>query len=128
MKQIPTDIKLHTQSRVLEVVFQDITFILPCEYLRVYSPSAEVKGHGPDQAILQVGKENVNIVAIEPVGHYAVKLVFSDKHNSGLYSWDFLYELGKHRQHNWQDYLARLSAAGVERETQPYEHLLVNAD
>jgi len=128
MKQIPTDIKLHTESRVLEVVFQDITFTLPCEYLRVYSPSAEVKGHGPGQEVLQVGKENVNIVAIEPVGHYAVKLVFSDKHNSGLYSWDFLYELGQHRQHNWQDYLARLSAAGIERETQPYEHLLVNAD
>ena len=125
MKQSPTDITLHSQSRVLEVAFADIVFMLPCEYLRVYSPSAAVQGHGPGQAVLQTGKEHVNIVAIEPVGHYAVKLIFSDAHSSGLYSWDLLYELGTHRQQHWQDYLARLSDAGIERQTQAHERHLI---
>lgn len=112
----PTDIKLHQLSRMLEVSFEDgAHFTLPCEYLRVYSPSAEVRGHGPGQETLQVGKEDVNIVDIQPVGHYAVKLVFSDGHDSGLYSWDILYELGRDQQANWQTYLDRLAAAGHTR-------------
>ena len=91
---IPTEIKLHKQSRVLEVAFDDgKRFELPCEYLRVYSPSAEVRGHGPGQETLQVGKKDVEITAIEPVGQYAVVLVFSDGHDSGIYSWDYLYDL-----------------------------------
>jgi DUF971 family protein len=119
MKHTPTDIRLHTKSKLLEVVFNDEQFTLPCEYLRVMSPSAEVKGHGPGQEVLQVGKETVNIVAIEPVGHYAVRLIFDDAHNSGLYSWDYLYELGTHRSVYWQEYLNKLIAAGVERAAQP---------
>lgn len=119
MKHTPTDIRLHTKSKLLEVVFNDEQFTLPCEYLRVMSPSAEVKGHGPGQEVLQVGKETVNIVAIEPVGHYAVRLIFDDAHNSGLYSWDYLYELGTQRSVYWQEYLNKLNAAGVERAAQP---------
>lgn len=112
----PTDIKLHQLSRMLEVSFEDgAHFTLPCEYLRVYSPSAEVRGHGPGQETLQIGKEDVNIVDIQPVGHYAVKLVFSDGHDSGLYSWNILYELGRDQQANWQTYLDRLAAAGHTR-------------
>lgn len=114
----PTDIKLHRASRVLEVVFDDGSrFKLPCEYLRVYSPSAEVRGHGPGQEVLQVGKESVNITAIEPVGHYAVKLYFDDGHNTGLYSWDWLYKLGAQQESLWQDYLAQLAKAGFQRKT-----------
>ena len=124
MKRTPTDIRLHRKSRLLEVAFQDEVFKLPCEYLRVFSPSAEVKGHGPGQEVLQTGKEQVNIVAIEPVGHYAVRLIFSDSHNSGLYSWDVLYELGSHRQKNWEQYLQRLQAAGVTREPQDNDQYL----
>jgi len=113
----PTDIHLHQISRVLEIVFDDgARFELPCEFLRVHSPSAEVRGHGPGQEVLQTGKEHVNITAIEPVGHYAVKLTFSDGHDSGLYSWDYLYHLGAHRAELWQDYLQRLAASGISRE------------
>ncbi|GHA18495.1 hypothetical protein GCM10008090_30110 [Arenicella chitinivorans] len=119
MKHTPTDIRLHTKSKLLDVVFNDEHFTLPCEYLRVMSPSAEVKGHGPDQAVLQVGKEAVNIVAIEPVGHYAVRLIFDDAHNSGLYSWDYLYELGAQRSVYWRQYLDKLAAADIERAPQP---------
>lgn len=122
MKKTPTDIRLHSKSRFLEVTFEDETFNLTCEYLRVHSPSAEVKGHGPGQEVLQVGKEDVNIVAIEPVGQYAVRLIFSDAHNSGLYSWDMLYELGSHRQKYWQEYLAKLAEADVERTAQKNDH------
>jgi DUF971 family protein len=112
----PTDIKLHQKSRVLELSFQDkFTCNLPCEYLRVYSPSAEVKGHGIGQETLQVGKEDVNITDLIPVGNYAVKLVFDDNHDSGLYTWDYLYELGKNYDANWQDYLQRLVVAGAKR-------------
>ncbi len=112
----PSDIRLHRVSRLLEVSFDDgARFKLPCEYLRVYSPSAEVRGHGPGQEVLQVGKEDVNVTAIEPVGQYAVKLHFSDGHNSGIYSWDVLYNLGLHHDELWQDYLARLAEVGYQR-------------
>ena len=116
MSTLPTDIRLHQLSKVLEIAFDDgKEYRLPCEYLRVYSPSAEVRGHGPGQEILQYGKEHVNISAIEPVGNYAVKLIFDDGHDSGLYSWDYLYELASHYEQNWQDYLQRLAAAGLSR-------------
>ena len=114
----PTEINLHKLSRVLEVTFEDgAKFELPVEYLRVYSPSAEVQGHGPGQEVLQIGKEDVNIDNIEPIGHYAVRLVFDDNHDSGLYSWDYLYELGSTYQERWQQYLERLEAAGHQRKT-----------
>ncbi|MYD77822.1 MAG: DUF971 domain-containing protein [Gammaproteobacteria bacterium] len=112
----PTEIKLHKQSRVVEISFEDgKTFEFPCEYLRVYSPSAEVQGHGPGQEVLQYGKERVNIWAIEPVGNYAVVFKFDDNHDTGIYSWDLLYEMGINQQKYWQTYLDRLSAAGYER-------------
>ncbi len=112
----PTEINLHQKSRVLEIAFDDGSrFRLPCEYLRVYSPSAEVRGHGPGEEVLQVGKENVNIQQIEPVGSYAVALHFDDGHNTGIYSWDTLYKLGAHQDELWQDYLARLAKAGHKR-------------
>ncbi len=114
----PTEIRLHQQSRVLEVRFEDgKRFELPCEYLRVYSPSAEVKGHGKGQEILQTGKENVNISAIEPVGQYAVRLIFDDGHDTGLYSWKLLYSLGCDQDKNWRDYLQRLAKAGQQRKS-----------
>jgi DUF971 family protein len=113
----PTDIVLHQASRILEVAFDDGSrFRLPCEFLRVFSPSAEVRGHGPGQEVLQVGKQNVNITAIDPVGAYAVKLVFSDGHDTGLYSWDYLHELGRDQDRLWAGYLARLAEAGVSRD------------
>ena len=124
MNKTPIDLRLHQKTRYLEVVFDDAVFNLPCEYLRVHSPSAEVKGHGPGQEVLQTDKEQVNIVAIEPVGHYAVRLIFSDSHNSGLYSWDYLYELGSHRQSYWEKYLARLQQAGISREPQENDRFL----
>ncbi len=112
----PTDIKLHQKSRVLEIAFDDGShFNLPCEYLRVYSPSAEVRGHGPGQEVLQVGKENVNITHIEPVGTYAVSLFFDDGHNTGIYSWDWLHHLGKNQESLWKQYLERLEKAGHQR-------------
>jgi DUF971 family protein len=113
----PTDIVLHQESRVLEVAFDDgARYRLPCEFLRVFSPSAEVRGHGPGQEVLQVGKREVNIAAIEPVGTYAVKLVFSDGHDTGLYSWDILHELGRDHDRLWAGYLQRLAAAGGSRD------------
>lgn len=113
----PTEIKLHQASRVLEVAFEDGShFQLPCEYLRVFSPSAEVRGHGPNTATLVTGKEKVNINAIEPVGNYAVKLVFDDGHSTGLYSWSVLHELGANQENNWQDYLRRLAEAGYRHQ------------
>lgn len=115
-KHRPTDIRLHQKSRVLEVIFDNgAEFRLPCEFLRVHSPSAEVQGHGPGQEILQVGKEEVNITSIEPVGSYAVKLHFDDGHNTGLYSWAFLYRIGQNHSAMWQSYLQRLKDAGHER-------------
>lgn len=114
---IPTEIKLHQKSRLLEIAFDDGSrFTLPCEYLRVFSPSAEVRGHGPGQEVLQVGKRDVEIKEIEPVGNYAVKLVFSDGHDTGLYSWEYLHELGEKQESSWKSYLARLEAAGASRD------------
>ena len=108
----PTEIKLRRAARVLEVAFDDGSrFELPFEYLRVHSPSAEVKGHGPGQETLVLGKENVGVSQVEPVGQYAVKLVFDDGHDSGLYTWKYLYELGRDREANWTRYLERRSAA-----------------
>lgn len=114
---IPTEIKLRQKSRLLEVAFEGgERFELSCEFLRVFSPSAEVRGHGPGQEKLQVGKRDVEILRVEPVGNYAVKLVFSDGHDSGIYSWDTLYNLGKHREALWQAYLDRLAAEGGSRD------------
>lgn len=116
----PTNILLHQRSRVLEIAFDDgRNYRLPCEYLRVYSPSAEVRGHGHGQGVLQIGKENVNITAIESIGNYAVKLVFDDGHNTGLYTWDYLYKLGLQFDTNWTDYLDALREAGYRRNPQP---------
>ena len=116
-KHTPTEIKLHQKSRQMEISFADgKRFELSYEFLRVYSPSAEVRGHGPGQELLQVVKKNVDITAIEPVGSYAVQPRFSDGHDSGLYSWDYLYELGLDRDQLWQQYLQRLQAAGARRE------------
>lgn len=113
----PTAITLHQASRVLEVTFADgRTFRLPCEFLRVYSPSAEVRGHGPGQEVLQAGKRAVEIRRVEPVGSYAVQLVFSDGHDTGIYSWDYLYELGSEQERLWDEYLRRLAEAGASRD------------
>ena len=112
----PIDINLHQASRMLEISFDDgKTFEYPCEYLRVYSPSAEVQGHGPGQEVLQVGKENVNIAGIEPVGNYAIQLEFDDDHRTGIYSWDTLYMLGRDKSELWAKYLNRLEKAGHKR-------------
>lgn len=115
-KHIPTEITLHKSKRMLELAFEDgQRFELPCEYLRVFSPSAEVQGHGPGQEVLQLGKEEVNIEKIEQVGSYAIQPSFDDGHNSGIYAWDTLYDLGVNYEQNWQNYLERLKAAGHER-------------
>lgn len=113
----PTDITLHSASRRLEVAFDDgARFELPCEYLRVESPSAEVQGHGPGQKVLVAGKREVNITAIEAVGQYGVKLVFDDGHDTGIYSWVTLHELGREQDERWAAYLANLDARGLSRE------------
>ncbi|MFY7866980.1 gamma-butyrobetaine hydroxylase-like domain-containing protein [Roseateles sp.] len=113
----PTEITVHQQSRVLEVAFSDgARFRIPFELMRIYSPSAEVKGHGPGQETLQTGKREVDMTGLEPVGHYAVRPVFSDGHDSGLFDWAYLYELGAKEAQLWQDYEARLAAAGVGRD------------
>ena len=113
---IPTEIKLHQKSSELEVTFSDgCEFRFTCEFLRVNSPSAAVRGHGPGQEVLQMGKKNVGIVAIEPVGTYAVKLRFSDGHDTGLYSWDYLYDIGVNQDSLWREYLKRMDAAGASR-------------
>jgi len=113
----PTEIKLHQKSRELEISFSDgSNFRLSCEFLRVHSPSAEVRGHGPGQETLQTGKRNVEITALEPVGNYAIQPTFSDGHDSGIYSWDLLYNLGKHKDELWANYLALLDAAGASRD------------
>ncbi|PPC88530.1 MAG: 1-(5-phosphoribosyl)-5-((5-phosphoribosylamino)methylideneamino)imidazole-4-carboxamide isomerase [Methylotenera sp.] len=112
----PIDIRLHQASRLLEIKFDNNTECkLSTEFLRVYSPSAEVRGHGAGQETLQIGKEDVNISAIEPVGNYAVKLVFTDGHDTGLYSWDYLYEMAKNYEAMWQDYMTKLEMAGHKR-------------
>lgn len=113
----PTEIKLHQRSRVLEIAFADgKSFRLPCEFLRVYSPSAEVRGHGPGQEVLQTGKCNVEITRVEPVGQYAVQLHFSDGHATGIYSWDLLYDYGVNQDEMWRRYLKRMGEAGASRE------------
>ena len=113
----PTDIIVHRDRKTLEVAFDDGSrFELPFEFLRVYSPSAEVRGHGPGQEVLQTGKREVGIVDLQLVGHYAVQPVFSDGHDSGLYTWEMLHDLGMRQQALWQDYLDRLNAAGVDRD------------
>jgi DUF971 family protein len=114
MKQ-PTALTVHNKSRILEISFDDdATFNIPFELLRVYSPSAEVKGHGAGQEVLQVGKREVGIAGIEPVGNYAVQPTFSDGHNTGLYTWDYLYKLGAEQEQLWREYLDRLHAAGFD--------------
>ena len=113
---IPTEITLHQKSKTLEIAFDDgARYSLPFEFLRVYSPSAEVRGHGAGQETLQVGKQNVNLIDVTPVGSYALKLVFDDGHDSGLYTWDYLHGLGKNQDAMWQDYLRQLEEAGASR-------------
>jgi DUF971 family protein len=112
----PTEITLHQKSQELEITFDDGNrFRLTCEFLRVHSPSAEVRGHGPGQEVLQVGKREVNITALEPVGSYAIKPTFSDGHDTGLYSWEYLRDLGVKQDEYWRSYLARLERAGASR-------------
>ena len=114
---VPTEIKLHQKSRLMEITFADgRSFKLPYELLRVYSPSAEVRGHGPGQEVLQVGKRQVDITTLEPIGSYAVQPAFSDGHSTGIYSWDYLYELGERQETLWTEYLERLRAAGASRD------------
>ncbi len=114
---LPTEILLHQQTRRLEVAFSDgARFEFSCEFLRVHSPSAEVRGHGPGQEVLQTGKRNVDIRELESVGNYAVQPHFSDGHNTGIYSWDYLYEIGQRRQSMWAEYLKRLEEAGASRD------------
>jgi DUF971 family protein len=114
----PTALTLHSKSRVLEITFDDgAEYALPFELLRVYSPSAEVRGHGPGQEVLQTGKRNTGITALDPVGHYAVQPTFSDGHATGIYSWDYLYHLGANQQPLWADYMARLHDAGFVLDT-----------
>lgn len=113
----PTAITLHQKSQLLEISFSDgKSFRLPSEFLRVYSPSAEVRGHGPGQEVLQVGKKDVKIAAVEPVGQYAVQFKFSDGHDTGIYSWDLLYDYGERQDIMWQHYLTRLREAGASRD------------
>jgi DUF971 family protein len=113
----PTEIKLHQASRVLEIAFDDGRhFRLPYEFLRVHSPSAEVRGHGPGQETLQTGKRDVTIANVEPIGHYALRPSFSDGHDSGIYSWEYLYDLGLRQDELWRRYLERLAAAGASRD------------
>jgi DUF971 family protein len=116
-ERVPVEIKLHQKSRVMEIRFRDgREFRLPYEYLRVYSPSAEVRGHGPGQEVLQTGKRDIEIRALEAVGSYAVQPVFSDGHSTGIYSWDYLYELGEKQAELWAQYLAKLDAASASRD------------
>jgi DUF971 family protein len=114
---IPQTLVAHQQSKVLEIGYADgSNYRLPFEYLRVSSPSAEVRGHGPGQEILQTGKRNVSILSIEPVGHYAIKPTFTDGHDSGLFSWEYLYELCVNQEENWQEHLEKLAQAGKDRD------------
>lgn len=117
--RVPTSIKLHRKSRVLEVGYADGSrYELACEYLRVFSPSAEVRGHGQEEPTLIGGKRNVNVERVEPVGQYAVRLVFDDGHNTGLYSWDVLEELGRDQSQNWSRYLQRLEEMKMSRDSE----------
>ena len=129
-RHLPTEIELHQKSRVLEIAYDDgARFLLPCEYLRVYSPSAEVRGHSPDEAVLQVGKEHVNIQDLEQIGNYALKIFFDDGHKSGLFDWQYLYKLGRAWQPLWLDYLKRLEDAGRRRGApDPFETIKERGD
>ena len=114
---VPTEITLHQQSKILELAFDDgARYKLPFEFLRVFSPSAEVRGHGPGQEVLQTGKRGVMLTGIEPVGSYALKLTFDDGHDTGLYTWEYLVELGKYQDGMWHDYLTKMEAAGASRD------------
>ena len=114
---IPSEIRLHQKSRMLEFAYESgERFMLDFEYLRVFTPSAEARGHGPGQETLQTGKRGINIERIEPVGTYAIRPIFSDGHDSGLYSWDLIYNLGKHHDELWQEYLQQLDAQGLSRD------------
>ncbi len=113
----PTALTVHSQSRILEIAFSDgAQFKIPFELMRVYSPSAEVQGHGPGQEVLQTGKREVDLLELEPIGNYAVKPIFSDGHESGIFSWDYLYKLGAEQDQLWADYQRRLQAAGADRD------------
>jgi DUF971 family protein len=129
-RAFPTEVQLHQKSRVLEIAFDDgARFLLPCEYLRVYSPSAEVRGHSPDEAVLQVGKEAVNITDLEQIGNYALKIYFDDGHKSGLFDWQYLYRLGRAWQPLWLDYLRRLADSGAKRSApDPFETMREKGD
>ena len=117
LNAVPAEIKLHQVSQILEITYSDgKLFRLPAEFLRVYSPSAEVRGHGPGQEVLQIGKKDVHIVAVEPVGHYAIQLRFSDGHDTGIYSWELLYDYGRRQKEMWDHYLKRMAEAGASRE------------
>jgi DUF971 family protein len=117
-QNIPKTLVAHQQSKVLELGYEDgRTYRLPFEFLRVLSPSAEVRGHGPGQETLQTGKRNVSILSIEPVGHYAIKPTFTDGHDSGLFSWDYLFELCTYQEELWQEYQDKLVKAGIDRDT-----------
>lgn len=121
MIEQPTEIKLHQQSRELEIAFADgLRYRLSYEFLRVHSPSAEVRGHGPGQEVLQTGKQGVNVLGVEPVGSYALKIEFDDGHDSGLFSWEYFRHLGMNRDTLWQEYLHRIKTAGSSR--QPVRH------
>jgi DUF971 family protein len=113
---LPQNIVVHQQSKVLELAYETQTYQLPFEFLRVWSPSAEVRGHGVGQETLQTGKRNVVITSIEQIGHYAIKPIFSDGHDSGIYSWEYLYEMCVNQEEMWQDYLNRVEQAGVDRD------------
>ena len=113
----PTEITLHQQSKLLEIAFDDgARYRFPYEFLRVHSPSAEVRGHGPGQEVLQIGKKNITLLDVQPAGSYAIKLTFDDGHDSGLYTWEYLHGLGKYQDTLWQDYLHKLEQAGEHRE------------
>lgn len=121
----PTEVTLHQLSKVLEIAFDDgVRYKLPFEFLRVHSPSAEVRGHGPGQEILQVGKRDVMLTAIEPSGSYAIQLVFDDGHDTGLYTWEYLRNLGMHQDALWQDYLRKIEATGASREPGLHEKVI----
>ena len=121
----PTEVTLHQLSKVLEIAFDDgVRYKLPFEFLRVHSPSAEVRGHGPGQEILQVGKRDVMLTAIEPSGSYAIQLVFDDGHDTGLYTWEYLRNLGMHQDALWQDYLRKIEAMGASREPGLHEKVI----
>ncbi|MDO5288913.1 MAG: DUF971 domain-containing protein [Pseudomonadota bacterium] len=118
LRPAPQSLTVHAKSRVLELAWPDGTrHRIPFELMRVYSPSAEVQGHGPGQQVLQTGKRDVDITALQPVGHYAVQPLFSDGHESGIFTWDYLYFLGAEQEQLWQDYAQRLAAAGLDRDT-----------